>query len=196
MNECILSEYNRLTRSHISPENLRRWTQESPEGPSCHALLKTARGELVGHCCLFPFRMEYGDAQVVAAKAEYYFINENYRTERIHGLEKSDKPAAVILLEQLYHYCRTLHWGPYIVSAPKGVDGLHRMAGCRPISFPLFECLLVLRPLRGSFATPNLTAKQRVLLFLIGAAQRTVWSAALPFFPRHNGVCSVPITDI
>jgi hypothetical protein len=194
LNEVILSEYNRLTSSHISSENLRRWTQESPEGPACHALLNADGGELVGHCCLFPFRMKYGNAQVTAAKAEYYFINENYRTERIHGFERSDKPAAVILLEQLYRYCRMLHWGPYIISAPKGVDVLHRMAGCRAITFPLFECLLVLRPWRGSSATPNLTAKQRTLLFLTGVVQGTVSSAVLPFSRRLNDVRSVSVT--
>lgn len=195
LNETILSEYNRLAVSRIALENLRRWTQESPAGPACHALLTTDRGELVGHCCLFPFHMRYGDAQVVAAKAEYYFINEDYRTERIHGPQNSDKPAAVILLEQLYRYCRTLHWGPYIVSAPKGVDVLHRMAGCRPITFPLFECLLVLRPWRASSATPNLTAKQRALLFLTGTVQGTVSAAVLPAVPHPRGIRSVRVTE-
>lgn len=195
LNEAILSRYNDLTASHISLENFRRWTQESPEGPACHALLQTDGGELAGHFCLFPFRMKYGDAEVVAAKTEYYFIKKEYRTERIHGFERSQWPAAVILLEQLYRHCRTLNWDPCIASAPKGVDVLHRMAGCRPVTFPLFECLLVLRPLRGACATPNLTAKQRALLFLTGTAQRTVWSIALPFVPRPNGICYVGISD-
>ena len=195
LNEVILSEYNRLTGSLIAPDNFRRWTQQSPMGHACHALLKTDGGDLVGHCCLYPFRMIYGDAQVVAAKAEYYFINEDYRTERIYGHETSYKPAAVVLLEQLYRYCRALHWGPYIVSAPTGVDVLHKMAGCRPFNFTLFECLLVLRPLRGSLATPHSTLRQRILLFLTGAAQRTIWSAVLPFISHPNGISSCPVTD-
>jgi hypothetical protein len=69
------------------------------------------------------------------------------------------------------------------------------MAGCRPVTFPLFECLLVLRPLRSASATPNLTAKQRVLLFLAGAVQRTAWSMALPFVSRPNGISSVRISE-
>ena len=192
LNEAILSRYNDLTASHISLENFRRWTQESPEGPACHALLQTDGGELVGHCCLFPFRMKYGDAQLIAAKAEYYFIEKGYRSEKIHGFERSPMPAAVVILEQLYRHCRT-HWDPFIVSSP--FDVLHRMAGCRPVTFPLFECLLILRPVRSACATPNLTAKQRALLFLAGVVQRTAWSMALPFLPRTNGTCSVRISD-
>ena len=196
LNEAILSGYNSFYRFPMSPENYRRWTQENPEGPACHALLQTDGGELAGHFCLIPFRMKYGDAEVIAAKTEYYFIKRDYRTERIHGFEGSPWPAAVVLLAQLYRHCRTLNWDPCIASCPRGVDVLHRMAGCRPVTFPLFECLLVLRPLRSASATPNLTAKQRVLLFLTGTAQRTAWSLAMPFVPRANGICSVRVSDL
>lgn len=195
LNEAILSGYNSFNTSDVSLENYRRWTQESPEGPACHALLQTDGGEMVGHCCLFPFRMKYGDAQLIAGKAEYYFIKKSYRTEKIHGFERSQMPAAVILLEQLYRHCRTLHWDPCIASSPKEVQVLHRMAGCLPVTFRLFECLLILKPARGAYTTPNLTAKQRVVLFLTGAVQRTAWSLALPFVPRTNGTCSVRISD-
>ena len=57
------------------------------------------------------------------------------------------------------------------MSALPGVDFLHRMAGAKPVAFPLHECLFILRPLKASRETPNLTPLRRALLFAVGTVQ-------------------------
>jgi hypothetical protein len=99
------------------------------------------------------------------------------------------KPAALLLLEQLYRCGRELKWRPYLVSAPAEVAPLHRMAGCRKINIVLTECLLTFRPFKAAADTPNLSTKQRVALAGVGALQRMVWAMR---GKKSSGVREVP----
>src|SRR5262249_2289076 len=100
----ILREYNRLTSSQIGLANYRRWERGSPDGPVFHGLLETEEGEIAGHMCLIPLRLRGQGREWIAAKAEYFFLREPFRKERVSGLESSFKPAAVLLLEKLYSH--------------------------------------------------------------------------------------------
>ncbi|MGH9860075.1 MAG: hypothetical protein ACRD5F_08645 [Candidatus Acidiferrales bacterium] len=124
--------------------------------------------------------------ELPVAKAEYFFVSENYRTERVRGFANSFKPPALILLEQLYRRGLELGWGPLIISAPKQIEPLHRMAGCRPLPVALRECLLILRPWRAAKATPNLKPLQRAVLFLAGTGQQMLWFILSSFMPRTS----------
>ncbi|MGH9687886.1 MAG: hypothetical protein ACRD5K_12425 [Candidatus Acidiferrales bacterium] len=93
------------------------------------------------------------------------------------------KPAAVLLLENLYRSGSELDWNLYLVSAPADVAPLHRLAGCRKVVVSLTECLLTFRPWMAAANTPNIGARQRAILATAGALQRIVW--ALP--RKSNG---------
>lgn len=173
---AILNGYTSLTSATVTSGNFHRWMEQSPEGPALHAILRTEEGQVAGHCCLFPFPLNIGGQRTTIAKAEYFFVKENYRKEAVQGRENSVKPAALLLLEQLYRCGRELKWRPYLVSAPAEVAPLHRMAGCRKINIPLTECLLTFRPFRAAAHTPNLNTKQRVALAGVGALQRMAWA--------------------
>src|ERR1700691_4980160 len=175
-NLAILNGYTALTRATVTPPNFRRWTEQCPDGAALHALLKTENGTIAGHCCLFHLPMKIGANRVSAAKAEYFFVNPEFRQEPVEGHEGSVKPAAVLLLERLYRSGRELGWCPYLVSAPTEVAPLHRLAGCRKISIPLTECLLTFRPWTAAAHTQNLTTKQRIALAGVGIVQRVVWA--------------------
>ncbi|HEX3375794.1 MAG TPA: hypothetical protein VHS29_02975 [Candidatus Acidoferrales bacterium] len=176
LSSAILNGYTSLTSATVTPANFHRWMEQSPEGPALHAILRSPEGAVAGHCCLFPFPMNMGGSRITVAKAEYFFVKENYRKEPVAGHESSVKPAALLLLEQLYRCGRELKWRPYLVSAPPEVAPLHRMAGCRKISISLTECLLTFRPFKAAADTPNLNTKQRVALAGVGALQRMVWA--------------------
>lgn len=187
---AILSGYSSLTSARVTPENFRRWVEQNPAGPALHAILRTPEGLVAGHCCLFPFPMNIGGSRTTIAKAEYYFVKENYRKERVQGHENSVKPAALLLLEQLYRCGRELDWRLYLVSAPADIAVLHRMAGCEKINIPVTECLLTFRPIKAARHTPNLDRKQRVTLAGVGALQRTAWAMSRK---KSSGVREVPI---
>jgi len=189
LSAAILNGYTSLTTATVTPANFHRWMEQSPEGPALHAILRTPEGAVAGHCCLFPFPMNIGGNRATVAKAEYFFVKENYRKESVAGYENSVKPAALLLLEQLYRCGRELKWRPYLVSAPAEVAPLHRMAGCRKISITLTECLLTFRPFRAAADTPNLNTKQRVALASVGALQCMVWAMRRK---KSSGVRAVP----
>lgn len=168
----ILSEYNRLTSAGVTQKQFHHWLEESYAGPALHALLSDENGIVVGHCCLFPFTMRYESKTVLAAKAEYLFLAEKSRSERIAGYEDKPIPAALILLRALYKAGLDCGWDPIVGSAPEQVAALHRLAGCKTLSFPLHECLLIRRPFLAASRTPNLTRKQKAAVFGIGVAQR------------------------
>ena len=189
LSSAILNGYTSLTSATVSAANFHRWMEESPEGPALHAILRSPEGTVAGHCCLFPFPMNMGGSRTTVAKAEYFFVKENYRKEPVAGHENSVKPAALLLLEQLYRCGRELKWRPYLVSAPAEVAPLHRMAGCRKISITLTECLLTFRPFQAAADTPNLNTKQRIALASVGALQRMVWAMRRK---KSSGVREVP----
>ncbi len=176
INRAVLSGYTSLTTATVTPQNFRRWMELSPEGPALHAILQTRDGSVAGHCCLFPLPMNISGMRVTVAKAEYFFVKTEFRKEPVEGHDRSLKPAAVLLLEQLYRCGRELGWRPYLVSAPPEVAPLHRLAGCRKVSIPLTECLLTFRPWKAAAVTPNLSAKQRIALGAVGAMQRLLWA--------------------
>jgi hypothetical protein len=190
--ERIRTEYNRLASTRVPPENLQRWVEDSPAGPALHALLETDDSVIVGHCCLFPFPMDSSGTRLTVAKAEYFFVGENYRSERVRGLE-SPKPAALLLLEQLYRRGLQEGWGPLIISAPAQIQPLHKMAGCRLARIPLRECLFVVRPWRSSIATPNLTRAHRAAMFGVGVAQQALWFALSHSMARLEPARPTPI---
>lgn len=191
----ILTEYNRLALAGVSPQNFQRWIEGSPAGPALHAMLETDDQVIVGHCCLFPFPMEVPEGELVVAKAEYFFVSEPHRSERLRGFESSFKPPALILLEQLYRCGVEQGWSPLIISAPKQIEPLHKMAGCQPLSVALRECLAVLRPWRAALATPNLSPTQRVAIFLTGVVQRAFWFLLLPWFSQPARLEAVSVTS-
>lgn len=178
LNAAILRGYIELAHAKVSPENFRRWMQESPCGPALHAILTADNGKLAGHCCLFPIPMARDGERTTIAKAEYFFLRSEFRKETVHGFDKSIKPASILLLESLYRSGSQFGWGWYLVSAPTEVAPLHRMAGCKKVSISLTECLLTFRPWMAAVNTPNIGAGQRAALAMAGSVQRTFW--ALP----------------
>jgi hypothetical protein len=192
-NEVILSEYNRLTGAKIPLHEFVHWVQNSPEGPAWHAILETDEGKIVGHTSVFPVRTEYGDHKLIPAKSEYSFLHEDFRKEKISGFEAVGRPAFIILLDTLFKHCQDFGWGPIFASTNEKNQVFTRKVGLRPIEFPLWECLLVLRPGNAARETPNLSTWQRVGLFAAGLAQGTIWRVASTVLPSTSGIRHVPI---
>lgn len=192
-NEVVLNEYNRLTGAKIPLNEFVHWVQNSPEGPAWHAILETEEGRIVGHTSVFPFRTEYSSQRVVPAKSEYSFVHEDFRKEKIRGYETVSRPAFIILLDALFKHCQDFGWGPIFASTNEKNQVFTRKVGLRPIEFPLWECLLVLRPGRAARDTPNLARWQRIGLFCAGVAQSTLWRIATLILPTTKGVKNVAI---
>lgn len=169
----IREKYDRMTGSSTKPENFRRWLQESPSGPAFHALIED-HDRVAGHCCLIPFPYRAGDQLVTAAKAEYLFVEEEYRKTPIEGYEESESSMVVTFLRELYTAAEAMGWGPYFLSSPPWVSRTHHKAGCRPFELPLHECILTLRPLAAALRTPNLTLVRRAAMLGVGLAQQAV----------------------
>jgi len=175
-NRAILDGYNRLTKSNIPTNEFVHWVRENPAGPAWHALLETAEGRIVGHTSVFPLRTGFGSGSVVPAKSEYSFLHEDFRKEKVEGYENASKPPFIILLDQLFKHCQGQGWGPIFASTNEKNQVFTRRVGLRPVSFPLWECLLALKPRKASRLTPNLTRMQRLGLLSAGIAQSTLWS--------------------
>jgi hypothetical protein len=193
--EAILRKYNKLTSSTISIEEFRHWVQSGPEGPAYHALLETEDRQIAGHICLIPFRTKWSGETIVTAKAEYFFVEEKYRSLAVKGFENSFKPPAILLLDQLYRHCRDQGWGPLLISAAPAIQPLHLLVGCRSVDFPLVECLLILRPWRAATRTPNLTRPQRFAIFFVGCLQRSLWSLGMWLMRPGHTVNRVPLSS-
>jgi hypothetical protein len=189
----ILSEYNRLTLAQIPMSEFLRWVLESPEGPAWHALLETDDRRIVGHTSVLPLRAQYRAAHLVAAMSEYSFTHEDFRRLKIRGFENSGKPAFIVLLDQLFQHCLKEGWGPLFASTNERNQIFTRKVGLRPAEFPLMECLLVLKPSLAARRTPNLSTKQRTVLYAAGVLQRSVWSIARHLPGSTNGVHEVPV---
>jgi hypothetical protein len=194
-NEAILREYNRLTSSCIPGNEFAHWVQKSPAGPAWHAMLKTDEGRIVGHTSLFPLRTGYAEAKLVPAKSEYSFLHEDFRSQKIRGSEKVAKPPFIIILDQLFQHCIREGWGPIFASTREKNQVFTRRVGLRSLEFPLWECLLVLRPNQASRHTPNLTPGQRTALWSAGMLQCVPWIVAGMILSHSNGVRVVPVAE-
>jgi hypothetical protein len=192
-NEAILKDYNRLTAARIPIEEFVRWVQDGPSGPACHALLETDEKRIVGHTSLIPLRVGYGTPEFTPAKSEYSFVHEDFRSTPIRGYEEVKRPKFLILVDQLFRHGQSQGWGPFLVSTRDANHPLSRRVGCRAAEFPLWECLLVLRPVRAARHTPNVSRKQRAALLAAGIAQRALWSGASWLLTRREEIQSVPI---
>jgi hypothetical protein len=193
--EAILHKYNQLTLSQIPIEEFRHWVQSGPEGPAWHALLETEDGQIAGHICLIPFRAKWHGQRKIIAKAEYFFVEQQYRSGAVKGFEGSFKPPAILLLDQLYRHCQAQGWGPLLVSAAPAIQPLHLLVGCRAVDIPLVECLFILRPWTAAIKTPNLTARQRAAIFVAGCAQISFWIAVWRLMRPGLRVRDVPMSS-
>lgn len=192
-NRVILDEYNRLTEGRIPIDEFVHWVRDNPAGQAWHAILETEEGRIVGHTSVFPLRTSFGTGTIIPAKSEYSFLHEDFRKERIHDYENAGKSAFIILLDELFKHCRRNGWGPIFASTNEKNQVFTRKVGLRPVEFPLWECLLVLRPRQASRLTPNLTKWHRLGLFSAGIAQKAVWSLAAPLLSSGNGLHEVPV---
>jgi hypothetical protein len=191
-NESIISQYNNLAFAAIPIEDYLRWVQGSPEGPAWHAILETQDGDIVGHTSLIPFRATYAGQCFVAAKSEYSFIREEFRASKILGFEKTGKLKNLIYIDELFRQCRLEGWSPLLISTPSGFHRVFRSIACYPVEFPLWECLLVLRPRQAGWKTPNLRRWQRVSLWGVGLAQSAFWGPASLFLSgRPKGLSTL-----
>ena len=194
-NETILCEYNRHTSSEIPAQEFLHWIQNSPEGPAWHVILETEDAEIVGHQCLIPFLGSYNGRRFVAAKSEYTFLREEYRATQIRGFKRSARPIHLIAANQLLQHCQSEGWGPFLISTFPALHRWARSVGCQPTNFPVWECLLVLRPWRAAKMTPNLFGWQRALLSLTGIVQQIGWSPILFLSSHPPYVRSVRLND-
>jgi hypothetical protein len=191
-NSVILEEYNRLTSAGIPMEEFLRWVNQGPAGGAWHAILESEDGQVVGHTSVFPFRTSFGSGSAVPAKSEYSVLRPEFRKEKVQGYEKSGKPAFILLLDTLFRHCQEQGWGPIFASTNQRNQVFTRKVGLRPVEFPLWECLLVLRPRAASQLTPHITKWQRAGLFSAGIGQKALWSLA-PLLSESNGIHEVPI---
>jgi len=191
-NRVILEEYNRLTSGNIPMNEFVHWVRDNPSGPAWHAILETEGGRIVGHTSVFPLRTNFGEGRIVPAKSEYSFLHENFRKERIRSYENASQPGFIILLDQLFKHCQEQGWGPIFASTNEKNQVFTRKVGLRAVEFPLWECLLVLRPGKASRLTPNVTRWQRFSLLAAGALQRAGWSLAGPLV-SSKGIRQAPV---
>lgn len=191
--EAILTNYNRLTGASIPMEEFVHWVERGPEGPAWHAILETDEGRIVGHTSVFPLRTAYGGPEVIPAKSEYSFLHEDFRSLKVRGFENVARPAFIILIDQLFQHCHAQGWGPIFASTNERNQIFTRKVGLRPIEFPLWECLFVLKPLSAARHTPNLNSRQRAALFAAGLSHRALWSASSLALRGTNGIRSIPV---
>lgn len=185
---AILREYNRLTSAGIPLEEFEHWLRDNPAGLAWHAILETDEGRIVGHTSVFPLRTTFRSSKVTPAKSEFSVLHEDFRKEKIRGHENAGKPAFIFLLDQLFRHCQEQGWGPIFASTNEKNQVFTRKVGLRPLEFPLWECLLILRPREAAVHTPNVTGWQRAGLFSAGLAQKAIWSAAHRLLSAR-GVC-------
>src|SRR5215470_13387885 len=201
-NGQILSEYNRLTKARIPLREFEHWVQKGPAGPAWHAILQTAESRIVGHTSLIPLKTSYSHDRLIPAKSEFSFVHENFRSSKINGFERGRIKFLVIVNELFAHGIKQ-GWGPYFVSTAEANHPLSRRVGCKNAEFPLMECLLIRNATGAARKTPNLSAKQRASLFVVGLGHKFAWTGNR-FFANGNGNVQpvsvgagsvVPVTD-
>jgi hypothetical protein len=191
-NEQILNGYNQLTSSQIPMWEFLHWVQEGPEGPAWHAILETDESEVVGHTALIPLRSRNGERGIVAGKAEYAFILEEYQTAKIRGFEKLGKPRNAIMIQELFSRWRAEGLGPLLISTSAVRQRSLSTVGCRAARFAVSECLLTLRPWNAARSTPNLSRWQRATLGMAGIFQKGAWSVVRLSGRAAKGIQVVP----
>ncbi len=191
--ETILKQYNQMTSARIPIEEFVHWVQDGPAGPAWHAILETDGAKIVGHHSVIPLTGGHGNGHGSPAKSEYTFLRNEFRTAKIRGLENSGKPTWLALLEHHLQHCCANGYGPLLISTTPALHRFCASIGSRRMDFPLWECLLVLRPWAAARDTPNLRLLQRASLGLAGACQWAAWSSLRLLRPRPAGLPSVPI---
>jgi hypothetical protein len=174
-NEAILAEYNRLTGAVIPISEFVHWVQNGPMGPAWHAILETDEKRIVGHTSLIPLRTPHGPPDLIPAKSEYSFTHEDFRSMPIRGYETVKRAKFLILVDQLFQHGKGLGWDPIFVSTREANHPLSRRVGCKHAEFPLWECILMHKPIGAALNTPNIRSRQRVGLFVVGISQRVIW---------------------
>lgn len=174
--EAILEQYNRLTMSRIPMEEFLHWVRDGVEGPAWHAVLENEKSEVVGHSAIIPFRGSCKGKRIVAGKAEYAFIREEYRSAKIRGLEHVGKPRNAVMIQQLFLRWEEEGHGPLLTSTSAVGRRLLSGVGCSVVKFPVMECLLILRPWDAARMTPNIEKWQRATLSAAGILQKTAWT--------------------
>lgn len=185
-NETILAEYNkRIEPPQIPIGEFLHWIQNSPDGPAWHGILESESRGIVGHQCFIPLRASYQGRRFVAAKSEYTFLLEDFRTTKICNFEGVGRPTHIIAAHQLALRCQEEGWGPLLIST---IPSLRRRGfyGFVATDFPLWECLLVLRPFLAARGTPNLTPWHRGGLFVGGTVQKAAWRIASRFASQNG----------
>ncbi len=186
--QTILAEYNRLTGAAIPMQEFVHWVQEAPDGPAWHGVLRNDENRVVGHTSVLPLRARHRETSMVTGFSEYSFLHEDFRKHKIRGYEQVSRPAFIILLGELFQHCQKQGWGPIFASTNEKNRIFTRKVGLRPAEFPLWECLLVLKPRLAVRHTPNITTKDRIALGLAGLAQSGLWTFGRHFVVRKNGV--------
>lgn len=189
----ILDEYNRQTCSQIPFDEFVHWTQNSPRGPALHGILETCDGQIVGHQCLLPMAAQFGQKQFVLAKSEYTFLNEEFRSTKIVGHEHSRQPTHLIASRRLLEEGESMGWDPTLICTLPFLYRWARTIGCQALEFPVFECLLVLKPWDAAKQTLNLASWQRAALGITGIAQSVGWKPALRLARSRSSLKSILI---
>lgn len=189
----ILDEYNRQTSSRIPFREFIHWTQNSPAGPALHGILETQDDQIVGHHCLLPIPARFGEKQLVVAKSEYTFLNEEYRTAKILGHEKSRQLTHLIASRLLLEHGDAIGWSPILISTLPFLFRLARTVGTTALQVPVYECLLVLKPVDAAKRTLNLLHWQRAVLGMTGVAQSLVWKPTLSLSEKSKSLQTFPI---
>jgi hypothetical protein len=187
-NAAILRDYNRLTKAVIPMNEFVHWVQKGPLGPAWHAILETDEKRIVGHTSLIPLRTSYGGGELVPAKSEYSFVHEDFRSTPVRGFESVKRAKFLILVDQLFQHGKKLGWDPIFVSTREANYPLSRRVGCKAAEFPLWECMLIHKPVGAARHTPNLDAKHRAALLVAGASQLVSWPVLSWGLAASNGV--------
>lgn len=194
-NETILRHYNRLASASIPLEEFVHWVQDGPEGPAWHAILEKDECEIVGHSALIPLRSRSNGKQIIAGKSEYSFILDECRSAKIRGFENLGKPRNAIMVQQLFQRCQAEGLGPLLISTSSVRQRSLAMVGCSAASFPVSECLLILRPWNAARRTPNLQQWQRASLWLAGMFQKTAWRLASMVSRAPREIHDIPVGE-
>lgn len=192
-NRVILRHYNRLASVDIPLADYLHWVQDGPDGPAWHVLLENEASEIVGHSSVIPLRCSVGGKQILAGKSEYSFILEEYRSAKIRGFENLAKLKNAIMVHQLFLRCQAEGLGPLLISTSSTRQRSLGLVGCSAVTFPVSECLLVLRPWSAVKNTPNLNGWQRASLGTAGAFQIVARLCASILWGAPTGIRSVPI---
>ncbi|HEY2120590.1 MAG TPA: hypothetical protein VGH37_15475 [Candidatus Acidoferrum sp.] len=187
-NEAILFDYNRLTNAVIPMNEFVHWVQNGPMGPAWHAILETDEKQIVGHTSLIPLRTPHGAPNLVPAKSEYSFVHEDFRSMPIRKFESVKRAKFLILVDQLFQHGKGLGWDPIFVSTREANHPLSRRVGCKQAEFPLWECILIHRPVGAARHTPNLKRKQRAALLVAGVSQQVTWPLLSFTLSKETGI--------